>query len=801
MRRLALGGIVLAIGYAIARAPVIRPSLGGALLASARETAVYRLGPAPARFALPPGKSSLRILVNLDLGPAVPPEGVPYAVRVEIPEDGVAWTFPLVGAQAADRTGAPVAFYLGEAVSPARTREVAVDRGRDGPATAVVSLLGSAGSTASVRLLTLEERPPLARDAILGRLGPEGLLRLASSLGPLDWEQLDGDLREGLLARRWVRAAAEPGTAARRLYLLGPPAPTVGPRLRGQDVGPGRTVAYTVRGPGTLHLVAAEGPLRGRARTLGPDGTSSEVPLALGPGERASLPIGRGPTTVRVSADGEGLVQAVGEATMALDPARARGLPGGEVELEPVWSVETVALALPDPAAHLAFDLAGRGGAEVRISARPLVSPGAGETAFRLGWRILDGRGAALASGAVPLVAPPAPEDRIDSDPDRLLAQPAYAWVWPRAGGERLELWTDRPAALGASSPGFPTDPWVGPAPGLADGILERFRREERPAWFRVRPADEGALWAAGRMLRVRSALRLEERPEPPEPPEVAESLEPLGGPPRFLLLAPVGDPEDPDARAPGNWWPIPANADTPVALAAPPGSPAEARVRPSLIHAGDAALAGREMLVSVDGRVAARVPVFSPRGQVALPYVPAGRHRVRIDPGAPTRLFLDVPVAGSPLHRAYATFELQEGAPLRVRLAKGVAPRSLGVMLYFDGRPSAESRLVARIDGGARAGRPGTASLGWTRLEREAPVRAAAAPGAFYLNRTAGPTWASEPVFVPLHDDLRAGVHEIAISVRNAGARAFARFFSYGASAPAERVTHVGEIHTESPP
>jgi hypothetical protein len=807
VRQLAAAALVLAIGFLIARAPVIRPSLGGALLASAREVAVYRLGAAPVRFAVPAGKRTLRVLVNLDLGPSVPEEGVPFEVRVEIPEDRFSATFPLVAVPALDATGGPAAFYLGEGSKPARTRDVAVERTSDGPATVLVSLPSPPGAGASVRLLTAEARPPLARDVLLSRLGPLGRARLATSVGPLDWDQLDEGVREGLLAQRWVRAVAAPGTDSSRLYLLGTPAPTRrGPRPRGEAVGEGRVAALSFRGPGTIHLLALEGPLHGEAVKLDADGTSSTWPLALGEGERASLPIGAGLATVRVSAKDAGRVQAVATAGLALDPARTRALPGGEAEVEPAWSVESASLAAPEPAPPLVFDLAGRGGEALRISARALLGPDAGVTALRLRWRLLDRQGAALARGQLEAAVRPAPEDRIDADDLRVPAQPAYAYLWPPASAERLEIWTDRPAAVGLSSPGFAPDLLVGPKPGLAASLVERFQPEDRPAWFRVRPVDEASLWAAGRIVTLRSARRIEPLPEPPKPPVEAESLEPGGGAPRILLVAPAtpgpdGNMPEVGPLARGNWWPVAAGVETLLDLAVPAGSAADARVQLSLLYAGEASLAGREARVSVDGRAPVRLPMVSQRGQVTLPLLPAGRHRLKVEVGAPARLFLDVPVAGSQLHRAYAAYELGPGGPLILRLAKGVAARSLGVTLYFDGPPSPRARLSARIDGGVRAVRAGTSSLGWTRLERQAPVQAAAGEGIFYLNRSGGTVWTAAPIFVPLHDDLRPGDHEIAVAVLDAGTRTFARFFAYGAAGPAEHVSHFNEIHTETPP
>jgi hypothetical protein len=194
----------------------------------------------------------------------------------------------------------------------------------------------------------------------------------------------------------------------------------------------------------------------------------------------------------------------------------------------------------------------------------------------------------------------------------------------------------------------------------------------------------------------------------------------------------------------------------------------------------------GRQpLVVRLDGQVIRRASLLGARGQIVLPPIAVGKHRLRIDLATPARLFVDQPVAGAAVFRRSQVYLLPAGAA-GVAVDKGRAPRALGLVMYIDGPPPRGQGAVLDvvIDGGKRRRLAMGASTTYTRLRRSEELAFARAPGAVYLNRRAGAIWASRPIFVPLGDDLTAGTHRVSLHARGLGARGrtlAARFFSYG--------------------
>lgn len=789
LRRALLSLAVIAGAAAVARAPLIHPFAGSSALANAHEVKAYRLGAPAQRFPLAPGQKVLRILTNLDLGKAIPAEGLPYAVRIRIPEEDRDELFGLMAVPATALDGSPAAFYLGEAESPALTREVAIQREGTKAATLEVSLEAPAGGTASLRVLTLQDRPPLVEEVFLGRLGPAEQTHLADRVGVLDYSELAAEQRAELIGRRWSRLAAAPGAQTRRLYLKGSPAPR--PRKErpvGDEVAPGQLLAYSVRGPGTLRLSLVEGEAAGEVELLTESGQASRRPMA----NRVDLPVVAGLTTARVKLPkGARVLARVSDPAMALGSSRPRVEEGGEAQISPAWSLERDPLADEPAAEPVLYDLTGRSGAELRLTARALVSPGDASPALAVTWKMLGATGAVLASGRISGPAILQPEDRIDEKPGQLLAEGVAQYLWPVPGAASLQLTAERPTAVGVSSPGF--EP---PLPARS-ATRQVHLPQQKPSWFRIRPANEEALESQGRMVRLRLAGRLVPEPALPPAPADAESLEPVGSPPRLLLVT-NGRPGAPPP-AHGALWSIPTGeAAFEIKLA--PGTADSARWSPHLVYAGPASIAQGQAIVSVDGAVAVQAPLFTARGALNLPPLPSGKHRLKAQLGEGARAFLDAPVEGGSLFRSTSVFELEPGAATRIKLHKGEGPRSLGAVFYFDQRPGPGTQLIAKVDGGSRGAVAPRQSRLRTRIRREVPLTAERAPGAFYLNRTSAEVWATPAVFVGLGDDLAAGDHEIDLELKGTAGRAFARFFAYGGPPPVERVVGVGQARSAFP-
>ena len=161
-------------------------------------------------------------------------------------------------------------------------------------------------------------------------------------------------------------------------------------------------------------------------------------------------------------------------------------------------------------------------------------------------------------------------------------------------------------------------------------------------------------------------------------------------------------------------------------------------------------------------------------------------------------RVYLDQPVLGAPAYRRSRVFALSGGGTA-VRLSKGRAARSLGVVLYADGpMPGAAAELEAIVDGGDAPPRVGGASLAYTRLRRRIPLDFGPLEGARYLNRAQGAVWASAPVFIPLGDNLPRRPPPGRATDARPGVAPMARFFSYGGPV-ANRISQHVELRAEA--
>jgi hypothetical protein len=89
--------LVLLAAAAVARFLPLRRDLFSTEIAGAREVIAYQMvAGEPLALALPPGAELIRILSNLDLQTEVPDAGLPYTLRVRVPEEGRDDRFPLL---------------------------------------------------------------------------------------------------------------------------------------------------------------------------------------------------------------------------------------------------------------------------------------------------------------------------------------------------------------------------------------------------------------------------------------------------------------------------------------------------------------------------------------------------------------------------------------------------------------------------------------------------------------------------------------------------------------------------------
>jgi hypothetical protein len=815
---------VLIAAVTLARRWPIGPDGSSREIAGAREVVGYQLGGQPITLALPPGTTVYKVATNLDLpaGMSSAPRGattasdlgVPYVVRVRVPEDGRDEAFALLGRPALDATGRSTAFFRDRAGTPARTAVLTLRRTSTRPATLQVSLepLGDAQAVqASLRVFVAHER-------IGAGPGPQR----PPTVGGLALDDLDPEVRAAFLAQSWGRLPARSLTPTRTFYL--PAAAASTPSFdRGHVVGAGHVLAVTVKGPGTVDVLAPQG-WQGEMSLLYPAGQGRSWPLQSSEGpDPVSVAIGKGLCTLRISARDAAAPPVrvrltVADPNMIVDdPAGDRSAERGDGrnEVGPTWSWQVVARAQP-AGPPVIVQAAGRRQAAFRITAwAPIAGVAAGRSAAaapRVRWRFVDARGAVLLQGKTALDAALAPEDHLEGGADApegggLVSQPTTFHLWPPRAAHRLLIDADGAADVALASPGFDAQPFAPDADAalgpLADSIRLRHAHQDRRAFYPVRPLNATDLQRAGRLERLAGALRLERQPPRPPPKGAAVSLGPQRDGGRFVVLLPK-TPSGPEAgaagspaRLQGHLWAMRSQHDETVIVPRPRGTAGTARVPATLLYELARPSGRQPLVVRLDGQVIRRASLLGARGQVVLPPIAVGKHRLRIDVATPARLFFDQPVAGAAEFRRSQVYLLPAGAA-GVAVDKGRAPRALGLVMYMDGPPPGGRTplLDIVVDGGKRRRLAMGASTAFTRLRRIEELAFARAPGAVYLNRRAGAIWESRPIFVPLGDDLTAGTHRVSLHARGLGARGrtlAARFFSYGGP----QINHINQ-HVE---
>jgi hypothetical protein len=726
--RIVMAAASLLVGAVVLRAPSIRIGSRAARVGDAREESAYVLGAKAVGFPLPAGARTLRLLLNVDAAGAAGTPLPPVNVHVRMSPDGRDQIFPVL---ARDSDGAAV-FYLDSARRPSRTAMLGLERALDAPGVLEVSVANAAPGGV-VRLLNQERR----------------------ALGSAE--------------RAWVALPAAAGSERRRIY-FGPSSGVEAHAAVAEStpLSPGRAHAWTVTGPATVTVAVEEGELRGSLRLLNEEGTATERSLALLAGGQADVPVGPGLTTLTITSSFSARAFLSGPTSAAGALSRPAPLSAERSILIPrVTVVETVRCRGDASEPPVSFSVADRrAGAPLRIDVRAVVPDGAPAPPVVVRWRAVDGARKVLAEGRQEQPVRLAPEDRVVGS-DEWLGEPSSMFVWAPAGATEVELVTDHAAELTALSAA-----WIDErdADGTEDGALPgrsvRLRHGPPPArrrYFPVAPSNRAFLAGEGRIDRLALSPRLELTPPPVQ--VAAESLVPAGDPPRFELLV----PDRSSALLPTQVWAVPMGRD--ATFTSSGGAM-------NVLYAADPRDTSGAITVSLDGRRAAEGRLYSARGQLTMASLP-GDHRIRIEGPPATRVFVNRPVARGTKYRRVAIYELPRGRSVHVRLKKAGSQHVVGVVLYGRGVVGGPARLVAQIDHGARQ-KVGAVSRQRTALSRGSPVVATSLERTVLLNTDVAPSWVSDPLFLRLGDDLGAGIHDIALSVRGISGPVFVRVFGH---------------------
>lgn len=727
------------VGIAILRAPPIRIGGRAARVGEAREESAYALGGAPVSFPLAAGTRTLRLLVNFDL-PATPSTAIPaLQVRVRIGPDGRDEVFSLMPRE--EEAGR--AFYLDSAKRPSRTALLGIERERDGGGALEVSLV-EPRTSGVVRLLNLERRA-------LATAEP-AWVNLPAAAGASRRRVYFDRVEAADIAARALTVASEPG---------------VGTWLEPESVA-----AWTLTGPATVTLSVEEGEVRGVVRMLTSGGKETEKPLALSAGRGEALALGSGLTTLRLVTSVRARVTLSGPPSAAGAFNRAVALSDGRVELRARPAIVEAMRCGPDDAGPLVtWALAGRRADQpLKIDARPVVAAPSEASVVNLRWRALDDSRHILAEGTVVAPARIAAEDRIAASAARL-SEPTTFFVWPTVGATMLAVTCDRAADVTGASPA-----WLDVRDVEGSGDEERralgldatvrLRHAMPPTrrrYFGVAPTNRGVLADAGRVERLALVPRLE-RVAPPVS-MAAHALTPVGQPPRVEMLV----PDRSSARVATQVWSVPVAHET--SFTSTGGTV-------SVVYAAESRDAAGVLRVVLDGRAVAEGPLYAARGQLTFA-APPGERRLRVDAPASARAFVNKPVPGASLFRRVALYSVPRGTPVHLRVGKSTPRHVVGVVLYGRGTVSREAGVAFEIDRGVRV-QGGRLSRGRTALARREALTTTPVSSVVLLNTDVEPTWVSQPIFVTMGDDLGAGAHDVAVSVKGVSGVVFVRAFGH---------------------
>ncbi|MBI4859040.1 MAG: hypothetical protein HY815_02015 [Candidatus Riflebacteria bacterium] len=286
--------------------------------------------------------------------------------------------------------------------------------------------------------------------------------------------------------------------------------------------------------------------------------------------------------------------------------------------------------------------------------------------------------------------------------------------------------------------------------------------RKVHRAWFPLAASDQEGLLLAGRI----QLLIVQERPPVDDPDKAAGLFEwvaqyPLGRwrGRKILVPKPAESPDRPEA-VPSTFVPVPRNREVRLAFRAGDG---RRHVSPDLVYEG-LGQSWTRLSLFVDGALLAASHVSGPDGEVVLPPVPVGAHRVRLDCSAPLRAFINYADPGKgPAMTSRLAVRLT-GKPLVYDVEKR-GPEAQAIMLRHFTQPKQSERATFTVDIGLPAGRATGHVNDWTFEGHAFDVRPAGGHSLPVLASRGGRSDEGQPFFVNLGNDIPAGHYRIRVT------------------------------------
>ncbi len=336
-------------------------------------------------------------------------------------------------------------------------------------------------------------------------------------------------------------------------------------------------------------------------------------------------------------------------------------------------------------------------------------------------------------------------------------------------------------------------------------------RRDRRSEWELLTPENRNDLARAGKLVRVETQQKLVDYPPKDEDEsgkDEAIVLIPDDYDEKTYVLEPYqkADPLELE-RSTATYFRVPANEDAILNIINYDSPQGQATTDVQFIYRFphswmDSGIAQTYPVIAffMDGERLAEFPVMSPQGRFIVPFAQTGVHRCRVEinglNGKQPEFFVNqLPddLTGVTLWKRRTVYALERDGSVTVSVVK--PPResvTLNVVCYYDNRSAEEDErysVLVTIDGRTRSALQDQPSTQYTPLLREYSIKNQPS-AAIYLDKEGVKPGQPQTFFVPLHDDILPGQHQIVFRLLS-GRSVRMRFFIMRDEVPKERVRY----------
>ena len=450
---------------------------------------------------------------------------------------------------------------------------------------------------------------------------------------------------------------------------------------------------------------------------------------------------------------GEGLLEVLSEQPIVVRAFASDNDTSEEITPEPL----RLRAYYPDTSLPVTFlvDHVGEQATPLRIDLRALLSPGAAAPGETARYEILDRDGRLISSGTLQPDLTPSRYERLSSfERDVRLSEPARHYFLFSRDVAAVRLHASGGLLISAYSRPFDLVREL----HLPEDVLGVKREDRQPAWFVLRPANEQEL-----LVNLRSEhVVLQDRP-PTDDPQLLdghydwEEYQPAGPWRGRYLLIPreAGLPVRDEARV-ALYHELPANQEVAAVLR---GFRGHRELRPTLIFQRESEQPTSVTLL-VDGTPVHATKIIGRRGELRLPTIAAGPHRILVRSSTATRWFMNFMDTDRPAFLRRLALRIDSDGLEFEYLKRSAGQEVLTARVYQPGKQ--RMRLRVNIDY-LPPGRLAPTN-DWTFVQRSYDLRPEDDTRVSVLNPRAATVDGGQRFFLPLGSDLPPGSYRIRI-------------------------------------